>query len=33
MPRDDNNLYYESVTGENGATDTKIDTRYATRRI
>lgn len=31
MPRDDNNLYYESVTGENGATDTKIDTRYATR--
>lgn len=30
MPRDDNNLYYDSVTGENGATSTRVDTESAT---
>lgn len=31
MPRDDNNLYYDSITGENGAISTKPDTTSATR--
>lgn len=30
MPRDDNNLYYDSITGENGATSTRIDNTSAT---